>query len=278
MVIAVLFVVGCGASSPPGASERERAFDSEIDPMPGGDALFAEHGVEGAFVVRKASGGRDLGVGGARVDERFIPASTFKIPNTIIGVETGVIPDASFSLPWDGVERRFSAWNRDHDVSSAIGESAVWWYQEVARRVGLERMRAQVTALRFGNAEIGTEVDHFWLDGPLAISPREQVDFLGRLTRGELPVSDRSTQVLREVLPSAPHGDATVRSKTGTYWSEGPEPSHAWRVGWVEREGEVVGWFALLLTGPQDIERMWAARDPLTDALLERAGLLVAEP
>jgi beta-lactamase class D len=222
-------------------------------------------------------GGPDRVIGGERADARFMPASTFKIPNTLIGLETGVIPDASFTLPWDGTERAIASWNQDHDLRGAIQESVVWWYQEIARRVGHARMRELVTAMRFGNGDIGGEdaIDRFWLEGPLAISPREQIDFLARLTGGELPVSARSVAILREVISSEARGEAVVRWKTGTHQLEDGS-GHAWLVGWVEQGGEATAHFALILLASTDDELAshMSARRPLVMELLEREGLV----
>lgn len=277
-----LLAIGCGAArpaaeAPPATSSSEPTTEIATEPIEGGDAFFTEGGLEGAFVVRRAAPGapyRSIG----RIDERFIPASTFKVPNTMIGLETGVIPDASFTLPWDGQERAIAAWNRDHDLRSAIAESVVWWYQEVARRVGHERMRELVTSMRFGDADIGGEasIDRFWLEGPLGISPREQVDFLARLTRGELPVSARSVAILRDVMPSEPHRDAVVRWKTGTHPVTEGARGHTWLVGWVEHDGQVRGHFALVLLADDDDElgNLMAARKAIVVELLDRDGLI----
>lgn len=272
-----LLALGCGgatrAPEPSAPEARERARTEALE---GGDALFAERGLVGAFVVRRV-GGIDRVIGGERVDARFVPASTFKIPNTLIGLETGVIPDASFTLPWDGQERAIAAWNQDHDLRGAIQESVVWWYQELARRVGHERMRELVRGMRFGNADIGDDdaIDRFWLEGPLAISPREQIEFLSRLTRGELPVSARSVAILREVISSEARGEVVVRWKTGTHQIEDGS-GHAWLVGWIEDGGETSAHFALiLLAGDNDeLASHMSARRPLVMELLEREGLV----
>jgi len=240
-----------------------------------GEALLAERGLTGVFVVRREGEATFLVATEALADEPFVPASTFKIPNTIIGLETGVITDEHFTLPWDGERRQIEAWNRDHDLTSALAESVVWYYQEVARRVGLERMRDWVERLGYGNGAIGDEVDTFWLDGPLAITPREQVVFLERLTSGGLPISERTRDVLERVMPSYQAGDATLRAKTGTYI--GDAGCHAWLVGWAEEDGEVTAHFAQLLRCDPDHVPPRTMRWELAEALLGAAGVLAAE-
>jgi beta-lactamase class D len=250
------------AEAPPPAEARFEA----------GEAMLAAAGLTGAFVVRR-TGEPTLVMAFPELAHRgFVPASTFKIPNTLIGLETGVIPDETFTLPWDGVRREIEAWNRDQDLTSAMAESVVWYYQEVARRVGLERMASWVARLGFGNAQIGDRVDSFWLDGPLAITPIEQVEFLERLTAGQLPVAARSVEILRRVVPSRELSGATLHAKTGTHVGDGE--SHGWLVGWVEQEGHVTACFALLVEGEGEQVPSRDVRWELAGRLLEAAGVL----
>ncbi len=179
--------------------------------------------------------------GAAQAATRTSPCSTFKIPNSLIGLETGVIPDASFVLPWDGVRRSREGWNRDHDLRSAMKQSVVWYYQELARRVGPDRMQKWVSALRYGNEDISGGIDRFWLESSLRISPDEQVDFLGRLHAGELPVSPRSIAIVKEILlQDAPGPGIVYRGKTGSCQDPGAPQPHGWWVGSVEKEGSLV--------------------------------------
>lgn len=251
---------------------------STIRRFEAGEALLAARGLEGTFVFRR-TGEPDLWAAfPERADVPDIPASTFKIANTLIGLETGVIPDESFSLPWDGVTRDLEAWNRDHDLASAMAESVVWFYQEIARRIGHARMAEWVARLGYGNAETGGEelIDLFWLMGPLAITARQQVEFLERLTSGELPVSSRNVDILRRLMPSRALGAGTMLAKTGTYVSE--TSGHAWLVGWVEQGGAVLAHFALLLAAsPESVperELRWEA----AGEQLEAAGVVEAAP
>jgi beta-lactamase class D len=124
-------------------------------------------GLRSAVVLRDVAGGRTVRHGASLARARTSPCSTFKIPNSVIGLETGVVPDASFVLRWDGVRRPRAEWNRDHDLRSAMKHSVVWYYQELARRVGPERMRHWVSALHYGNEDTSGGLDRFWLGSSL---------------------------------------------------------------------------------------------------------------
>jgi beta-lactamase class D len=207
-------------------------------------------GFESALVVRDVARGTTVRHGGARAAARVSPCSTFKIPNSLIGLETGVIRDASFVLPWDGVRRPREEWNRDHDLRSAIKYSVVWYYQELARRVGPERMQKWVSAFGYGNEDISGGIDRFWLGSSLRISPDEEVDFLGRLHAGTLTVSPRSLAIVKEILiQEAPGPGVVYRGKTGSCQDPGAPQPHGWWVGSVEKEGGLV-LYAALIEGP----------------------------
>ena len=166
----------------------------------------------------------------------MLPASTFKIPNSLIALETGVVADPDKDIfKWDGVTRSIEAWNKDHTLRSAIAASAVPVYQEIARRIGAERMQKYVDLFEYGNRDIGGGIDQFWLTGNLRIDPMQQVDFVDRLRRGVLPVSKRSQDLVRDILPVTKVGDAIIRAKSGLLGAEIGKPSLGWMVGWVEK-------------------------------------------
>ena len=169
--------------------------------------LRARH--DGTFVGYKVDDYLIIASDKVRSGEGQLPASTFKIPNSIIALETGVVEDPDKDVfKWDGVTRSIEAWNKDHTLRSAIAASAVPVYQEIARRIGPERMQKYVDLMDYGNHDIGGGIDQFWLTGNLRIDPMQQVDFLDRLRRGVLPVSKRSQELMRDILTVTKVGDA----------------------------------------------------------------------
>lgn len=198
----------------------------------------------GTLVMQELESGHWLASDTVRTRERRLPASTFKIPNSLIALETGVLRDERQRLPWNGVTHPIAAWNRDHTLRSALGVSVVPVYQDFARRIGEAQMRAWLDSLDYSNADCGGGIDHFWLDGALAISPVEQMRFLARLARLELPLSERSQRILREALIVEAAPEYVLRAKTG--WAARSTPGHGWWVGWLEREGRTLV-FALIL-------------------------------
>lgn len=235
------------------------------------DALgaFAAHGVRGSFVLRDDTTGDTTIVGREDAARGTPPCSTFKIANTLIGLETGVIPDSRFSLRWDGTKYDIAAWNRDHDVKSAMRDSVVWFYQEVARRIGIERMREWVVRLRYGNARIEGPIDAFWLDdGSLLVTPREQVDFLRRLREHGLAVQRRTADAVVQVLPIDRGHHFVLRAKTGLCTERGR--AVGWYVGYAQ-DGIRTWTFATRLDAPaSELQRIMPLRKEITYELLER--------
>lgn len=211
--------------------------------------------------------------GGPLCEERFVPASTFKILNSLVSLETGAVDDESEVVEWDGVDRGWSEWNRDHDLASAFRHSAVWVYRKLARRVGRDRMARWVRRAEYGSGEIGPEVDRFWLDGPLTISPEGQVRFLRRLARDDLPFSPGVMETVRRIMVEEEGPGWVLRAKTG--WGR-PEDGDevGWKVGWVERDGRRF-FFAVLIRPPADGEfPMRRAQGEISRRILEELGVL----
>jgi beta-lactamase class D len=129
------------------------------------------------------------------------PASTFKIPHALIGLETGVIPEADAVRPWDERKHSWAPWGReDQTLTTAIRESVVWYFQEVAAEVGRERMLAHLSQLDYGDAQVADHVTTFWLDGALTISGHDQLDFLRRFWSGALHVSKSHLHSVQAIL------------------------------------------------------------------------------
>lgn len=231
---------------------------------------FTDLGTVGTFVGYKIDDYMIIASDKERSGEGKLPASTFKIANSLIALETGVVQDVDKDVfPWDGVKRGVEAWNKDHTLRSAILVSAVPVYQEIARRIGVERMQKYVDLFDYGNRDIGGGIDQFWLTGALRIDPIEQIDFVDRLRRRALPVSQRSQDAVADILPVTKVGDSVIRAKSGLTGRE--QGSLGWMVGWAEK-GSAHTVFALNMDCPEP--RHVAERMSLTQACLSDIGAI----
>lgn len=196
-----------------------------------GDAedVFARQQISGTFAAYDTGADRLIVLNAERAGRRFIPASTFKIPNSLIALEVGAVKDAGEVFRYDGKPRRVAAWQKDMTLREAVTASNVPVFQEIARRVGLDAYRNWLAKLDYGNREAGAIVDRFWLEGPLAVSAIEQTRFLARLADGALPMSTRSQGMVRDIIRIEEKDGRTLFAKTG--W----DGKIGWWAGWVER-------------------------------------------
>src|SRR5215213_1495484 len=237
-------------------------------------------GTKSAFVLYDLKNDRYVRYNEERCRERFSPKSTFKIPNSLIGLETGVIRDADFVIAWNRQkyppqdnwnQYPFKHWEQDHTLRSAIKYSVVWYYRELALRVGPQRMKKDVEAFDYGNRDISGGIDNFWLGGGLRISADEQVEFLKKFYAGRLPVSKRAVEIVKDILVLEKTPDYTLSAKTGGGTiAEGTYIG--WFVGYVETRGNVY-FFACNLEGTSYPE-IREKRIDLTRRVLAEMGVL----
>ncbi|WP_232666590.1 penicillin-binding transpeptidase domain-containing protein [Pseudonocardia sp. TRM90224] len=234
--------------------------------------VFARAGVTGTFVLREPDGALTL-VDAARAAAQTIPSSTFKLPHTVIALETGAVTGVDEVLPYGGQDQPFDAWERDMSLREALPASNIAIYQEVARRVGAERESEWLARLGYGNQQVGDVLERFWLDGPLMISPIEQAAWVARLAARELPASRAAQDATAELarLESTPAG--TLYGKTG--WRFDASPGTGWWVGWVERPDGRITTFALFMDTNNSAEA--AKRVPIGRELLAELDVLPAD-
>ena len=235
---------------------------------------FDAKGVRGTFVVFEPAKDRYLVCNPARADQRFIPASTFKIANGLIGLEVGSIADENEVFEWDGKPKVRASWERDHTLDTGMRDSVVWMFQEVARRTGRERMKEWMERLQYGNQDIRGGIDIFWLQGALRISAKEQVDFLRKLAEGSLPATQRAQRLVRDALVIEKTREYALYAKTGTSGSKRNDVM--WWVGWVERKGRTVAVFAMNLSPAPTTK--FDDRFEIGRAILAEAGVIPAPP
>lgn len=178
------------------------------------DDLFK--GYSGTMVIYDKNNNKYIKYNPERAAERFLPASTFKIPNSIFGLESGVIEDENFVIKWDGIERDIKEWNQDLDLTSAIKISCVPYYQELARRVGKDNLQEYLNKTDYGNKTIGNAIDLFWLDNTLRISADEQIQFLNKFYDYELPFSKRNIDIVKKIMSEEKYPSSILKFKTGT--------------------------------------------------------------
>lgn len=203
------------------------------------EELFKAAHVQGTFVLYDVEADQFVGYDRVRAETRFVPASTYKIPNTLIGLSVGAVDNVDEVLPYGGHHQPFKAWEKDMGLRDAIAISNIPIYQELARRIGPERMREGISKIGYGNQDIGpnTSIGTFWLVGPLKISALEQTKFLAKLAKETLPFSQDQQKKVREIITLEQGDNWKLYGKTG--WENAPGAGIGWWVGWVEKGNRI---------------------------------------
>lgn len=229
--------------------------------------FFERFDAVGAIVIsdeRPASEGT-FTYGGERAEKRFSPASTFKIPHALFALDAGVIRDEFETIPWDGTERSYPAWNRDQNLRSSMRHSVVWVYEWFAAEIGKRKEQEYLEEVGYGNQD-PTGEEPFWIEGNLRISAHEQIAFLKKLYRNELPFRIENQRLVKDVMLVEAGREWILRAKTG--WSG----DIGWWVGWVEREEGAV-FFALNIDTPNRLDDL-PKREGITRQILESIDAL----
>lgn len=237
---------------------------------PGFEKYFKEYKVEGSFVMYDLDKDRYTFYNKDNYRKAYTPASTFKIFNSLVALETGAIKDEHDTLRWDGVTRQNPAWNKDTDMAGAYRNSTVWFYQELARRAGSVNMQKYLDLANYGNRNMGGGLTVFWLAGDLRITPEQQIDFLRKLYKNELPFSQRSMDIVKKIMIAEKTDSYTLRAKTGRALKE----ELGWYVGYVEKKENVYFFATQVQTSDADNAGFSQSRIEITRNILKELGVI----
>ncbi len=234
---------------------------------------FKEYDLEGGFFLY------DYKVKTYKVSDKtdFVratsPASTFKIPNSLIALEVGAIKDENEEIKWDGEKRWLPVWDKDHDLSEAYKNSTVWFYQELARRIGEKNYEKYLKACNYGNQDISGGLTKFWLGTSLKISPKNQLEFLRKLHEEKLPFSKHTFEITKRIMIREKTNGYTLRAKTGMATVD--KIDIGWFVGYVEKKDNVY-FFALRMQKPEarQMPEFASRRIEITTKILKQMGIL----
>ncbi len=259
MRTSVTLILLCIATCPVYGADQERSDWSRI---------FHEFDAEGTIVVVDERAGKQSAwvYEPERASRRFSPASTYKIPHTLFALDAGAVSDEFQVFEWDGVERTFSGHNRDQDLRSAMRVSALWVYARFAKEIGEDGAGSYLRSIDYGNADPTGDEGVYWVDGNLAISAHEQISFLERLYRNELPFRVEHQRLVKDVMIVEAGRNWILRAKTG--W----EGRMGWWVGWVEWPTGPV-FFALNIDTPNRTGDL-AKREQIARAILRSIDAL----
>lgn len=252
----LLFIVSC--------SSNRAKMDNSLK------KYFDENKVDGCFTMMNNTTG-EVTVYNMHLDTtRFSPASTFKIVNSLIGLQTGRITNDSMIIKWDGNKRWNEAWNKDMSMAEAFKVSCVPYYQEVARRIGKDTMQRWIDTLGYGNKNTSGPIDSFWLNGRLKISPDEQLGLVKKLYFNQLPFMKSWQEVVKNVMLQESNTAYKLSYKTG--WGKDDDNKNiGWVVGWIE-ENMHVYFFVTFIKANAPGTDINVARMNITKSILKQYG------
>jgi len=209
--------------------------------------------------------------------EARLPASTFKVPNSIIALETGLVDNEESILVWDGRPRDQKIWERDLTLKQAFHLSCVPCYQKIARSIGVARMKRYTRKFDYGTLDIHKQnIDRFWLEGKSKISQFQQINFLRQFNQKQLPISDKTFVTMKRMMVMDTVNDYVLRGKTG--WAVRNGNDNGWFVGYLQKGGKSL-YFAVNVEpsdGLETVEFLKGRKRVMLGALaaLEQKGYL----
>lgn len=232
---------------------------------------FDSLGYDGCFILLNTKTGQRTYINHKRTKEQFSPASTFKIPHTLIALQTGVVGSIHDTIRYNGIPKSIESWNRDHDLESAFKYSVVWYYQDIANRIGNAKMKFWLDTLKdYGTMLRAGQIDKFWLDGSLVISANQQVDFLNNLVSYKLPFSRSNIEKLKQIMLFEDKPDYKIYAKTGL----SDVDNVGWFVGWVEKSDNTYIFVTNITTKDTLNNKFVSSRVLITKKLLNKLRVI----
>lgn len=263
------FLLGCG-TPPPSTAGSGNPVELRDDLR----FLYDSADVKGSFILHDMSRDHWLYIDSAQADVSTLPASTFKIFSSLYGLECGVVNGPDHVFRWDSTDHGRPEVNHDLTLREAMQVSAYWVHRDIARRAGAEVLKHWLDTVGYGNADTSGGFDRAWVRGNLRITPREQVKFLERLVKNDLPFSQRTMDIVKDITLQEDTLGYRLHGKTG--WALGSEGSIGWFVGWVERADGVGPFvFANRIRTPDTLSTTFApARRAISIEVLRRTGVV----
>ncbi|MBN1952176.1 MAG: class D beta-lactamase [Bacteroidales bacterium] len=232
---------------------------------------FDAYGVKGCFALYDPVESVTYQYNPERCDSGFLPASTFKIPHSVIALEEGVISDTNELIPWNGYEWPTEVWNQDQTMSTAIKYSCIWAYFTIAEQIPIEKYQEYMEAFDYGNKDLSGPPTRFWLGGPFRISVNQQLLFLQKFYTYALPVSRESIDRVKPLIIFEQNDDYMWSGKTGSGRITDTKFIF-WLVGYLEKEGRPY-YYALNFTG-WDLEKLGHARYEIARSIFRELELM----
>lgn len=225
---------------------------------------FDSSEVEGSFALLNNQLG-DITVYNMQLDtQRISPVTSFKVLNTLIGVQTGKISDENSVMKTD------SSSTKPLSLKEAFHSSYIPYFQKVAREIGKDTMQFWIDSISYGNKNISGPIDSFWLNNTLKISPDEQLGFMNKLYFDQLPFQKYAQQMVRDVMLREDNTLYKLSYVSGAGFDESENPI-GWITGWIE-ENRHVYFFVTFVRSKDKSKNMDSVAEVVNKKILESLG------
>lgn len=234
---------------------------------------FASYNIKGSTTIYDLKNDRYYYSDSLDANKRTLPASTFKIINSCIALEEGAIKDENEVFKWDGEIKYFNGkvidtWNTDTNLKNAFKNSTIWFYEELAKKIGKNRYKDYLKKCKYGNLDLSEKGVDFWNYGNLGISPKNQIELLKSLYKEELPFSKSTYTILKKIMISHEMDNYIIRSKTG--WANTSKQSIGWWIGYVEKKNNTYFFATRLIKGVKEHNPKFSSlRKEITKSMLK---------
>ncbi len=210
-------------------------------------------------------------------NKRYGPMSTFKVPNSLIALESGILKDENTVTKWDSIRNPANdwwaglKWDQDQNLQTAFERSVVWYYQEIAKQIERKEYESYLKNINYGNTKIGDQVDFFWLDGSLQISANEQIEFLKSFYNNKFEFSENTSNIVKKIFLRTETNNYRLSYKAG-----GGDIDYntfiGWLIGYVEKEDNVYYFAMNIIT--DDIQLAFQKRMDISLDILKHLNLI----
>ena len=234
-------------------------------------SYFDKYGVNGCFVLFNQKDNEFIRYNSSICDSGYIPASTFKIPNSLIALEEVIIKDTNQIIKWDGHVWPNKEWNQDQTLKTAIKYSCVWVFTKFAEQIGTEKYKKYLKLFDYGNKNIIGQPNRFWLAGLLRISANQQIEFLRKFYNYNLPVSRQSIDIVKDIILLDKTDSYKLSGKTGGGMLDDTNYI-MWLVGYIEKDQKV--YFYAMNFISNDFDKTSSFRYEITKDILRQLKLI----
>lgn len=200
---------------------------------------------------------------------RIPPNSTYKIYDALLGLESGIITPEHSTFTWNGEPCPFESWESDQDLTSAMHNSVNWYFQAIDSQAGFQSVKTFLQTINYGNQNTGTNLNLYWTDFSLKISPIEQVELLQNFYQNNFHFDRKNIQAVKNALLLSTTSSGSLYGKTGTGRVNGKDVN-GWFVGYIESDNNTY-YFATNIQAPSNATGSQATE--ITEAILSDFGI-----